>query len=142
MLPDGEGAYTQPARGDPRVARLSEAGAVLGCYTADNLDYVLRDAHVRRRGRTPTSTRILYYSFVTTPEGLTLDRSGAQALLMFLTARLLHVHERLLPPDDAGDRRMHLKEIFPAERCSIVFPWDLRQRPAPYLDLTEWTLLG
>src|SRR5262249_14655657 len=82
--------------------------------------------------------RILYYTFVT-PEGLTLDRGGTQALLMFLTARY-YMYTNVYYHRTTRAIDLHLKEIFrPTMR--IVFPSDLRTDLAPYLHLTEWTLL-
>ena len=82
--------------------------------------------------------RIIYYSFFT-PEGLTLDRSGTQALIMFLTARF-YMYTNVYYHRTTRAIDLHLKEIFrPTMR--IVFPWDLRKDLHPYLQLTEWTLL-
>src|SRR5437016_1643960 len=51
-----------------------------------SLRAVIADARVCRVGVEPDLGRIFYYSFITS-EGLTLDRRGTQALIMFLTAR-------------------------------------------------------
>jgi hypothetical protein len=109
-----------------------------GIYTADNLDYVLRDAHMCGVAVGADLDRIIYYSFFT-PEGLTLDRSGTQALIMFLTARF-YMYTNVYYHRTTRAIDLHLKEIFrPTMR--IVFPWDLRKDLHPYLHLTEWTLL-
>jgi uncharacterized protein len=129
--------YTQPEAGDPRW--LSVLKPVLsGIYTADNLDYVLRDAHMCGVAVGADLERILYYSFVT-PEGLTLDRRGTQALIMFLTARY-YMYTNVYYHRTTRAIDLHLKEIF-RSTMRIVFPWDLRTTLHPYLHLTEWTLL-
>ena len=130
-------AYTQPAPGDPRWLAFLKP-VLSGIYTADNLDYVLRDAHMCGVAVGADLDRIIYYSFFT-PEGLTLDRSGTQALIMFLTARF-YMYTNVYYHRTTRAIDLHLKEIFrPTMR--IVFPWDLRKDLHPYLHLTEWTLL-
>lgn len=130
-------AYTQPAPGDPPWLAFLKP-VLSGIYTADNLDYVLRDAHMCGVAVGADLDRIVYYSFFT-PEGLTLDRSGTQALIMFLTARF-YMYTNVYYHRTTRAIDLHLKEIFrPTMR--IVFPWDLRTDLEPYLHLTEWTLL-
>jgi hypothetical protein len=129
--------YTHPAAGDPRWLAFLKP-ILSGIYTADNLDYVLRDAHMCGVAVGADLDRIIYYSFFT-PEGLTLDRSGTQALIMFLTARF-YMYTNVYYHRTTRAIDLHLKEIFrPTMR--IVFPWDLRRDLDPYLHLTEWTLL-
>jgi HD superfamily phosphohydrolase len=130
-------AYTQPESGDPRwLAALKPV--LSGIYTADNLDYVLRDAHMCGVAVSADLDRIIYHSFVT-PEGLTLDRGGTQALVMFLTARF-YMYTNVYYHRTTRAIDLHLKEIF-RPTMQIVFPWDLRRDLSPYLALTEWTLL-
>ena len=129
--------YTQPAAGDPRWLAVLKP-VLSGIYTADNLDYVLRDAHMCGVAVGADLERILYYTVVT-PEGLTLDRGGTQALLMFLTARY-YLYTNVYYHRTTRAIDLHLKEIF-RPTMQIVFPWDLRTDLAPYLHLTEWTLL-
>jgi HD superfamily phosphohydrolase len=129
--------FTQPMPGDPRWLAFLKP-VLSGIYTADNLDYVLRDAHMCGVAVGTDLDRIIYYSFFT-PEGLTLDRSGTQALIMFLTARY-YMYTNVYYHRTTRAIDLHLKEIFrPTMR--IVFPWDLRKDLHPYLHLTEWTLL-
>jgi len=130
-------AYTQPERGDPLWLAFLKP-VLSGIYTADNLDYVLRDSYMCGVAVGADLDRILYYSFVT-PDGLTLDRGGTQALIMFLTARY-YMYTNVYYHRTTRAIDLHLKEIFqPTMR--IVFPWDLRKDLHPYLHLTEWTLL-
>ena len=127
--------YTQPGPGDPRWLAFLKP-VLSGIYTADNLDYVLRDAHMCGVAVGADLDRIIYYSFT---GGLTLDRSGTQALIMFLTARF-YMYTNVYYHRTTRAIDLHLKEIFrPTMR--IVFPWDLRKDLHPYLHLTEWTLL-
>jgi hypothetical protein len=129
--------YTHPEAGDPRWLAVLKP-VLSGIYTADNLDYVLRDAHMCGVAVDADLERILYYSFIT-PEGLTLDRRGTQALIMFLNARY-YMYTNVYYHRTTRAIDLHLKEIFqPTMR--IVFPWDLRLTLHPYLHLTEWTLL-
>ena len=130
-------AYTQPEAGDPRWLAFLKP-VLSGIYTADNLDYVLRDAHMCGVPVGTDLDRIIYYSFFT-PEGLTLDRGGTQALIMFLTARY-YMYTNVYYHRTTRAIDLHLKEIFRAT-MRIVFPWDLRRDLHPYLHLTEWTLL-
>jgi hypothetical protein len=129
--------YTHPERGDPPWLAFLKP-ILSGIYTADNLDYVLRDSYMCGVPVGADLDRILYYSFFT-HEGLTLDRSGTQALIMFLTARY-YMYTNVYYHRTTRAIDLHLKELFrPTMR--IVFPWDLRRDLHPYLHLTEWTLL-
>ncbi|HEV8676114.1 MAG TPA: HD domain-containing protein [Methylomirabilota bacterium] len=129
--------YTQPATGDPPWLAFLKP-ILSGIYTADNLDYVLRDSYMCGVPVGADIDRIIYYSFFTR-EGLTLDRVGTQALIMFLTARY-YMYTNVYYHRTTRAIDLHLKEIFrPTMR--IVFPWDLRRELHPYLHLTEWTLL-
>jgi len=82
--------------------------------------------------------RIMYYSFLS-EEGLTLDRSGLQAFVMFLNARF-YMYTNVYYHRTTRGIDLHLKEIF-RDTMRIVFPHDLRKDLHPYLHLTEWTLL-
>src|SRR5205807_1011298 len=57
-------------------------------FSADNMDYVPRDSYICGLAGGPVDIqRILHYSFIS-KEGLTLHDRGAEALFMFLSARL------------------------------------------------------
>jgi HD superfamily phosphohydrolase len=110
-----------------------------GIYTADNMDYVLRDAYMCGVAVGPIDVdRIIYYSFFT-GEGLTLDRSATQALIMFLNARF-YMYTNVYYHRTTRGIDLHLKEIF-RDTMRVIFPWDLRKDLHPYLHVTEWTLL-
>jgi uncharacterized protein len=130
-------SYTHPETGDPPWLAFLKP-ILSGIYTADNLDYVLRDSYMCGVPVGADLDRIIYYSFYT-PEGLTIDRAGTQALIMFLTARY-YMYTNVYYHRTTRAIDLHLKEIF-RPTLRIVFPWDLREALHPYLHLTEWTLL-
>jgi hypothetical protein len=132
-------SYTHPAASHPRwLAHLKPL--LSGIYTADNMDYVLRDAYMCGVAVGPIDVdRIMYYSFFS-ERGLTLNRSGIGAFVMFLNARF-YMYTNVYYHRTTRGIDVHLKEIF-RDTMRLVFPYDLRKDLAPYLDLTEWTLLG
>ncbi|MFQ5897181.1 MAG: HD domain-containing protein [Candidatus Methylomirabilia bacterium] len=131
-------AYTQPETNHPHWLAFLKP-LLSGIYTADNMDYVLRDSYMCGVAVGPIDMdRIIYYSFFT-EDGLTLDRGGAQALIMFLTARF-YMYTNVYYHRTTRGIDLHLKEIF-RDTMRIIFPWDLRKELHPYLHLTEWTLL-
>ena len=82
--------------------------------------------------------RIIYYSFCS-DKGLTLDRGGIQAFVMFLNARF-YMYTNVYYHRTTRGIDLHLKEIF-RDTMRLAFPHDLHKDLAPYLHLTEWTLL-
>src|SRR6266481_5003924 len=82
--------------------------------------------------------RIMYYSFFS-EKGLTLDRGGIQAFIMFLNARF-YLYTNVYYHRTTRGIDLHLKEIF-RETMKLVFPFDLNKELQPYLNMTEWTLL-
>src|SRR5437763_956649 len=129
---------TWPAAGHPRwLAHLKPL--LSGIYTADNMDYVLRDAYMCGVAVGPIDIeRIMYYSFFS-DKGLTLDRSGIQAFIMFLNARF-YMYTNVYYHRTTRGIDLHLKEIF-RDTMRLIFPYDLRRELHPYLHMTEWTLL-
>src|SRR5207302_5482066 len=64
-----------------------------GPFSADNMDYVPRDAYICGVATGPVDVqRVLHYSFIS-DEGLALHSHGAEALFMFLSARLYLYHQ-------------------------------------------------
>jgi len=110
-----------------------------GMYTADNLDYVLRDAYMCGVAVGPVDlARLLHYSMFT-EHGLTLHKAGIGALTMFLQARLyLYTHVYFHRTSRALD--LHLREIF-AETMRYLFPGNPLDMLGRYLRLTDWSLL-
>ena len=131
-------SYSQPEAEHPRwLAPLKPL--LSGIYTGDNMDYVLRDAYMCGVAVGPIDIeRIMYYSFVS-EKGLTLDRGGIQAFLMFLNARF-YMYTNVYYHRTTRGIDLHLKEIF-RDTMRLVFPYDLRKELTPYLRMTEWTLL-
>ncbi len=130
--------YTEPQAGHPRwLAHLKPL--LSGIYTADNMDYVLRDAYMCGVAVGPIDVeRIIYYSFCS-DKGLTLDRGGIQAFIMFLNARF-YMYTNVYYHRTTRGIDLHLKEIF-RDTMRLCFPHDLHQELHPYLHMTEWTLL-
>jgi len=131
-------SYTVPTAEHPRwLAHLQPL--LSGIYTADNMDYVLRDSYMCGVAVGPIDIeRIMYYSFFS-EKGLTLDRGGIQAFIMFLNARF-YLYTNVYYHRTTRGIDLHLKEIF-RETMKLVFPFDLNKELHPYLNMTEWTLL-
>lgn len=110
-----------------------------GMYTADNLDYVLRDAYMCGVAVGPVDLgRLIHYSFIS-QQGLTLHSAGVGALTMFLTARLyLHTHVYFHRTIRAID--LHLREIF-HDTMQYIFPGNPLDHLDRYVKLTDWSLL-
>jgi uncharacterized protein len=100
---------------------------------------VLRDAYMCGVAVGPIDIeRIMYYSFFS-DKGLTLDRGGIQAFIMFLNARF-YMYTNVYYHRTTRGIDLHLKEIF-RDTMRLVFPYDLARELHPYLHMTEWTLL-
>jgi HD superfamily phosphohydrolase len=131
--------YTSPAAEHPRwLAHLKPL--LSGIYTADNMDYVLRDSYmcgVSVMGAIEIE-RIMYYSFFS-DKGLTLERGGLGAFVMFLNARF-YMYTNVYYHRTTRGIDLHLKEIF-RDTMRLIFPYDLNKDLHPYLHMTEWTLL-
>jgi hypothetical protein len=131
-------SYTEPLPHHPKWLKFLKP-LLSGVFTADNMDYVLRDAYMCGVAVGPIDIeRIIYYSFFS-EKGLTLDRGGLQAFIMFLNARF-YMYTNVYYHRTTRGIDLHLKEIF-NETMQIAFGFDLRQDLHPYLHLTEWTLL-
>jgi HD superfamily phosphohydrolase len=131
-------AYTQPLETHPRWLPFLKP-LLSGVFTADNMDYVLRDSYMCGVAVGPIDIeRIMYYSFFS-ERGLTLDRGGLQAFIMFLNARF-YMYTNVYYHRTTRGIDLHLKEIF-RDTMRLAFPHDPRKELHPYLHLTEWTLL-
>ena len=131
-------SYTFPIAEHPRwLAHLKPL--LSGIYTADNMDYVLRDSYMCGVAVGPIDIeRIMYYSFFS-EKGLTLDRGGIQAFIMFLNARF-YLYTNVYYHRTTRGIDLHLKDIF-RDTMRLIFPHDLNKELQPYLNMTEWTLL-
>jgi HD superfamily phosphohydrolase len=113
---------------------------LVGPYSADNLDYVPRDSYICGVATGPVDVqRILHYSFIS-ERGLTLHSHGAEALFMFLSARLYLYHQvyfhRTVRRID-----LQLREIFPGTIDHLLGGNPLERLPA-FRRLNEWWLMS
>jgi hypothetical protein len=114
--------------------------AMVGAYSADNMDYVPRDSYICGVATGPVDIqRILHYSFIS-PRGLTLHAHAAEALYMFLNARLYLYHQvyfhRTVRRID-----LQLREIF-RPTLDLVLGGNPLERMERFQTLTEWSLLS
>jgi len=110
-----------------------------GIYTADNMDYIQRDAYMTGFSLDMVDIdRLLYYSFVT-EKGLTLHKSGSSTLRRFVNARFtMYADVYFHRTNRAVD--LHMQEIF-QETVQLLFPFDPRVSLDPYLGVSDWSLL-
>ena len=113
---------------------------LVGPFSADNMDYVPRDSYICGVAVGPVDVqRIIHYSFIS-EHGLTLHIHGAEALFMFLNARLYLYHQvyfhRTVRRID-----LQLREIFNPTMDEL-----LGGNPLDRLDdfrrLSEWWLMS
>jgi len=113
--------------------------ALVGAYSADNMDYVPRDSYICGVSTGPVDVqRILHYSFIS-EKGLTLHSHGAEALYMFLSARLYLYHQvyfhRTVRRID-----LQLREIF-RPTMDLLLGGNPLERMEAFKTLTEWRLM-
>jgi HD superfamily phosphohydrolase len=113
---------------------------VIGPFSADNMDYVPRDAYVCGVAVGPVDVeRIVHYSFCS-EHGLCLHIHGAEALFMFLSARLYLYHQvyfhRTVRRID-----LQLREIF-EPTLDLVLGGNPLERLPRFQRLNEWALLS
>ena len=114
--------------------------ALVGAYSADNMDYVPRDSYICGVAAGPVDVqRIIHYSFISN-RGLTLHSHAAEALYMFLSARLYLYHQvyfhRTVRRID-----LQLREVFRPTLEALLGGNPLSQLDR-YQALTEWSLLS
>jgi HD superfamily phosphohydrolase len=114
--------------------------ALVGPYSADNMDYVPRDSYICGVAAGPVDVqRILHYSFIS-ERGLTLHAHAAEALYMFLNARLYLYHQvyfhRTVRRID-----LQLREVF-RPTIELLLGGNPLERLDRYQVLTEWSLLS
>ncbi len=110
-----------------------------GLYTADNMDYIRRDAYMTGFSLDIVDIeRLLYYTFVTR-EGLTLHRSGSNALRRFVQARFtMYADVYFHRTNRAMD--LHMQDIF-QETVALLYPFDFVGELDRYLGVSDWSLL-
>jgi HD superfamily phosphohydrolase len=114
--------------------------ALVGAYSADNMDYVPRDSYICGVATGPVDVqRIVHYSFIS-ERGLTLHSHAAEALYMFLNARLYLYHQvyfhRTVRRID-----LQLREVFRPTLDQLLGGNPL-EIPDRFQALTEWSLLS
>jgi uncharacterized protein len=126
--------------GPPVPAWVKSLKPVLnGMYTADNLDYVPRDAYMCGVKVGPVDIeRLLHYTFLDR-DGMLLHQHGAQALLLFLNARL-YLYNNIYYHRTVRRIDLHMREIF-RETIDRILPGNPLQHLERYLELTDWSLI-
>jgi HD superfamily phosphohydrolase len=114
--------------------------AMVGAFSADNMDYVPRDSYICGVASGPVDVeRIIHYSFIST-RGLTLHAHAAEALYMFLNARLYLYHQvyfhRTVRRID-----LQLREVF-RPTLELILGGNPLERMDRFQALTEWSLLS
>ena len=114
--------------------------ALVGAYSADNMDYVPRDSYICGVSAGPVDVqRIIHYSFIS-ERGLTIHAHGAEALYMFLNSRLYLYHQvyfhRTVRRID-----LQLREVF-RPTLELLLGGNPLDRLDHYQYLTEWSLLS
>jgi len=109
-----------------------------GVYTADNLDYVQRDAFMTGFSLDMVDiSRLRFYTFFT-EKGITLHQAGISALSRFLNARL-NLYRNVYYHRTTRALDLHLQEIF-RDTMNLLLPGDPSKRLDDYLECDEWTL--
>ncbi len=114
--------------------------ALVGAYSADNMDYVPRDSYICGIATGPVDVqRIIHYSFIS-ERGLTLHAHAAEALYMFLSARL-YLYSQVYFHRTVRRIDLQLREVFrpTVELMLGGNPLEMLDR---YQMLTEWSLLS
>ena len=114
--------------------------ALVGAFSADNMDYVPRDAYICGVSAGPVDVqRIVHYSFIS-ERGLTLHSHAAEALYMFLNSRLYLYHQvyfhRTVRRID-----LQLREVF-RPTVEALLGGNPLEHLDRYMALTEWSLLS
>jgi hypothetical protein len=114
--------------------------ALIGAFSADNMDYVPRDSYICGVSAGPVDVqRILHYSFVS-ERGLTLHAHAAEALYMFLNARL-YLYSQVYFHRTVRRIDLQLREVF-RPTLELLLGGNPLLRLDRYLGLTEWSLLS
>ena len=110
-----------------------------GAFSADNMDYVPRDSYICGVAVGPVDIqRILHYSFIS-EEGLSLHDHAAEALYMFLSARL-YLYNQVYFHRTVRRIDLQLRHVF-APTMDLLLGGNPLERLPDYCRLTEWFLL-
>ena len=111
-----------------------------GPFSADNMDYVPRDSYICGVATGPVDVqRILHYSFIS-EQGLTIHDHGAEALLMFLSARL-YLYNQVYFHRTVRRIDLQLREIF-RPTLDLVLGGNPLDRLDRYRHVNEWSLMN
>ena len=111
-----------------------------GPFSADNMDYVPRDSYICGVAAGPVDIqRILHYSFFS-EAGLTIHDHGAEALHMFLSARL-YLYNQVYFHRTVRRIDLQLREIFAPTMDLILGVNPLDDLPR-YQMINEWYLMN
>ncbi|HKW59798.1 MAG TPA: HD domain-containing protein [Candidatus Dormibacteraeota bacterium] len=114
--------------------------ALVGAFSADNMDYVPRDSYICGVSAGPVDVqRIIHYSFISV-RGLTLHSHAAEALYMFLNARL-YLYSQVYFHRTVRRIDLQLREVF-RPTLELLLGGNPLNRLDRYLGLTEWSLLS
>jgi uncharacterized protein len=114
--------------------------ALVGAYSADNMDYVPRDSYICGVATGPVDVqRIIHYSFIS-ERGLTLHAHGAEALYMFLSARL-YLYSQVYFHRTVRRIDLQLREVF-RPTVELLLGGNPLERLDRFQVLTEWSLLS
>ena len=129
-----------PLDGPPPPSWVSLLKPVLnGMYTADNLDYVARDAYMCGVKAGPVDLeRLLHYSFLD-GAGMVLHQHGAPALHMFLNARL-YLYNNVYYHRTVRRIDLHMREIF-GETMEQLLAGNPLDDLEQYREVTDWSLV-
>jgi HD superfamily phosphohydrolase len=112
---------------------------LVGPYSADNMDYVPRDSYICGVAVGAVDVqRIIHYSFIS-EHGLTLHSHGAEALFMFLNARL-YLYQQVYFHRTVRRIDLQLREVF-RPTIDALLGGNPLQRLADFQRLNEWLLL-
>jgi len=110
-----------------------------GPATADNLDYVPRDAYMCGVSLGPVDVqRLIHYSFVS-GDTLVLHSHAAGALEMFLSSRL-YMYTQVYHHRTGRRFDLSMREIFGAS-IDLLLPGNPLEHPEQYQRLSDWSLL-
>jgi uncharacterized protein len=111
-----------------------------GPFSADNMDYVPRDSYICGVATGPVDVqRILHYSFIS-EHGLTIHDHGAEALFMFLSARL-YLYNQVYFHRTVRRIDLQLREVF-NPTIDLLLGGSPLERLPDFHRLNEWYLFS
>lgn len=114
--------------------------ALVGAFSADNMDYVPRDSYICGVSAGPVDIqRIVHYSFIS-ERGLTLHAHAAESLYMFLNARL-YLYSQVYFHRTVRRIDLQLREVF-RPTLEVLLGGNPLEHLDRFLGLTEWSLLS